>query len=420
MVKAIIGSVVAFCLVNQGLKGDTKDWPNFRGPGKMGVSSAKGLPLSWSQSKNLIWKKELPGSGASSPVVWDDKIFLTSYTGYFVPGETGGSLDQLQRHVLALDRSTGKLLWDVAIAAKLPEESSIRDHGYAASTLAVDDERIYAFFGKSGVVALDHQGKQLWQADVGSRTNGWGSSASPVLYQDLLFINASVESDALIALDRKTGQEKWRAKGINSSWSTPLVVHLPSGKDELVIPTQGMLLAFDPTNGESLWSCKTDIGWYMVPCSVAEDGIIYCMGGRSGTAALAVRGGGRGDVTKTHRLWTGQKGSNVTSPVFHDGYLYWMNDQRGIAYCALASTGEVVYEQRLDRAGQVYASALLAEGRIYYLTRDGKTIVVAAKPEFEQLSSSDLRDGSIFDASPAVDGSRLLIRSGKYLYCIGQ
>ena len=144
------------------------------------------------------------------------------------------------------------------------------------------------------------------------------------------------------------------------------------------------------------------------------------MGGRSGTAALAVRGGGRGDVTKTHRLWTGQKGSNVTSPVFHDGYLYWMNDQRGIAYCALASTGEVVYEQRLDRAGQVYASALLAEGRIYYLTRDGKTIVVAAKPEFEQLSSSDLRDGSIFDASPAVDGSRLLIRSGKYLYCIGQ
>ncbi len=138
----------------------------------------------------------------------------------------------------------------------------------------------------------------------------------------------------------------------------------------------------------------------MVPSVVADDGIVYCLGGRSGVAALAVRAGGSGDVTKTHRLWTSIKGSNVSSPVYHDGHLYWMNDSRGIAYCAKADSGEVVYEERLPRAEQVYSSALLADGRLYYLTRDGRTFVLAAKPEFEQLAVNDLRDGSVFNGSP--------------------
>ena len=158
----------------------------------------------------------------------------------------------------------------------------------------------------------------------------------------------------------------------------------------------------------------------MVPSAVAADGVVYVLGGRSGTAALAVRAGGRGDVTATHRLWTSNKGSNVTSPVYHDGHLYWMHEKLGIAYCARAESGELVYEERVNRAGQVYASSLLADGRVYHLNRSGRMFVLPAEPEFALLATNDLRDGSLFNASPAVAGKRILVRSDKFLYCVGQ
>ena len=376
--------------------------------------------MTWGESENIVWKTPLPGAGASSPIVFGDRIYLTCYTGFFVPGESGGSRDNLKRHLLAMNRKDGKLVWNTPVAAKLPEEERIRDHGFAANTPAADAERVYVFFGKTGVFAFDHKGKEVWQADVGTKTHEWGTSASPVLYKNLVFINASVESDSLYALDRKTGKEKWRAKGIRESWNTPVLVTAKSGRKELVVATQGTVLAFDPDSGEQFWSCKTDIGWYMVPSVVASDGIVYCLGGRSGTASLAVRAGGSGDVTETHRLWTSPKGSNVTSPVFLNGHLYWMNDSRGVAYCAKADSGEVLYEKRLERADQVYASALLADGRVYYVARDGRTFVLAAMPGFEQLAVNNLRDGGVFNSSPAVDGNRLLIRSDKFLYCIGK
>jgi outer membrane protein assembly factor BamB len=395
-------------------------WARFRGPSGMGTSAATDLPLEWDQTKNLAWKTALPGPGASSPIVYGDRVYVTCYTGYFIPGQPGGSLEDLKRHLIAVQLDDGKIVWDKAVPAKLPEEKQIRDHGFAGNSVAIDSDRLYVFFGKSGVFAFDHQGKELWQADVGSKTNGWGTAASPVLYKDLVLINASVESESLVALDRRTGEEKWRAKGIRESWNTPLVVTAKSGREELIVAIQGSVLAFDPASGEKLWSCKTDIGWYMVPSVVAADGVIYCLGGRSGTTALAVRTGGSGDVTETHRLWTSTKGSNVPSPIYLDGHLYWTHENSGIAYCAKAATGEIVYQQRLDRANQVYASALLAAGRLYYVTREGKTFVLAAKPEFEQLAVNDLSDRSIFNASPAVAGNRLLLRSDKFLYCVGQ
>jgi len=395
------------------------DWPRFRGSGGMGVSDVTGVPISWSTSENIAWKTALPGPGASSPIVFGDRVYLTCYSGYFVPGEPGGSLAQLKRHLLAVRLADGKILWSQTLAAKLPEESHIRDHGYASSTPVADADGVYVFFGKSGVFAFEHEGPRLWQADVGSTTNGWGSAASPVLYKDTVFVNASVESASLVALDRRTGAEKWRVGGIREAWNTPLVVTAASGRAELIVPVQGRVLAFDPDSGKSLWSCRTDINWYMVPSVVAANGVIYCLGGRSGVAALAVRAGGSGDVTATHRLWTSQKGSNVSSPVYLDGHLYWAHDTGETVYCAKAATGAVVYEQRLSRAGQFYASPLLADGRLYYMNRSGKTFVLAAKPRFEQLAVNDLSDRSIFDASPAVAGNRLLLRSDKFLYCVG-
>ncbi|KPK97841.1 MAG: hypothetical protein AMK75_07210, partial [Planctomycetes bacterium SM23_65] len=370
--------------------GPGADWSRFRGPRGMGVSDAKGLPVSWSARENIVWKTEMPGPGASSPIVFGDRVYVTCYTGYVVRRGAEGSLEELKRHLIAVRLSDGRILWNKAVPAKLPEERRIREHGYAASTPVADADRVYVFFGKSGVLAFDHDGKQLWQADVGSRTHGWGSGASPVLYKDLVFINASVESQSLVALDRRTGERKWQADGIRQAWNTPVLVTAKSGRQELIVPVQGSVLAFDPDSGERLWSCRTDIRWYMVPSVVAEDGVIYCLGGRSGTAALAVRAGGSGEVTGSHRLWTSQKGSNVTSPVVHDGHLYWMHEQRGIAYCAVAASGEIVYEERLEGAGRVYASPLLADGRLYYLTRNGRTFVLACKPRFEQLAVNDL------------------------------
>lgn len=400
-------------------KPQSPNWPGFRGPTGMGVGAATGLPVEWSETENLAWKTPLPGPGASSPIVFGNRIYLTCYTGYFIPDEPDGNIEDLKRHLLAIDKSDGRIVWDKAVSAKLPEEPKIRDHGFAANTPAADAERIYVFFGKSGVFAFDHEGRQQWQADVGEKTHVWGTSASPVLYEDLAIINASVESESLIALDRVTGKEKWKAGGIRESWNTPVIITAESGRKELIVAMQGAVLSFDPKSGKQLWSCKTDIGWYMVPGVVAADGIVYCLGGRSGVAALAVRAGGSGDVTETHRLWTTTKGANVPSPVIHAGHLYWPHES-GIANCALASNGEIVYQQRLERAGEVYASALLADGKLYYLSRNGRTFVIAAKPEYEQLGMNDLKDGSIFNASPAIDGSRLLIRSDKFLYSIGR
>lgn len=397
----------------------TANWPAFRGPTGMGSSDAKGLPVTWGPDENIAWKTPLPGPGASSAIVWNDRIYITCYTGFFIPGEEDGRQEDLKRHLIALKRSDGSVIWNQALPAKLPEQDKIRDHGFAANTPAADADHVYVFYGKTGVLAYDHAGNEVWRADVGERTHDWGTSASPVLYKDLVIINASVESDSLVALDRKTGDEKWRAKGINEAWNTPVIVSAKSGKDEIVVPVQGKVLAFDPANGHQLWSCKTDITWYMVPSVVAADGIVYCLGGRSGVAGLAVKTGGSGDVTASNRLWISQKGSNVSSPVFHDGHLYWMHESNGIAYCAKADTGKIVYEKRMERAGQVYSSALLADGKIYYLTREGRTFVVAAKPEFEQLAKNDLELRGMFNGSPAVDASRILIRSDKFLYCIG-
>lgn len=393
-------------------------WAVFRGPNGQGLDQESKVPVRWNSTENLAWKIPLPGPGASSPIVWKDRIYITCHTGFFVPGEQGGSQENLRRHLIAIQPDDGKILWKKDLVAKLPEQEKIRDHGFAGSTPAADNDAVYAFFGKSGVHAFDHSGKELWQADVGSVTHGWGSAASPVLYKDMVIINASVESSSLVALDRKTGKEKWVVKGIKESWNTPVIIKSSAGRSELVIAIQGKILAFDPDAGKELWSCKTDITWYMVPSLVHEDGIVYCLGGRSGVAGLAVKAGGSGDVTASHRLWTSNKGSNVSSPVVFKGHLYWTHEQQGIAYCAKGDTGKIIYEERLPRAGQFYSSALLANGNLYYLSRDGKTFVLPAQPKFESPTVNDLSDRSIFNGSPVPFGNKLLIRSDKFLYCI--
>jgi outer membrane protein assembly factor BamB len=399
------------------------DWPQFRGPAGQGVSTETDVPLKWSTAEgareNIVWQTELPGAGTSSPIAFGDRIYVTAYTGFNVPGEDAGSAEDLKLHLIALSPS-GKIEWTSDVHPMLPEQERIREeHGYASGTPAADDKRIYTFFGKSGAVAFDHSGKQLWQTPLGETLHGWGSAASPVLYKNLVIINAGVESESLVALDAATGKEKWRAEGIKESWNTPILVKAKTGKTELVVAIMGKILGFNPDTGEALWECDTDIGWYMAPSMVSHEDVVYSIGGRTG-GGLAVRVGGKGNVTKTHRVWTGKKGSNVTSPIYHDGHLYWMHEVLGIAYCANAATGKMVYEHRVPDCSQVYASPVLAAGRIYHLARDGKTYVLPATPKYEVLAVNELDERGMFNSSFAVDSGRIYLRSNKYLYAIGE
>ncbi len=419
IVSLILQAVWTLLILFSGMAAGQEDWSQFRGPGGQGVSQGKDLPVTWSDTENLVWKTELPGAGGSAPILLGDRIFLTSYSGYAVTGGSRGALEDLQRHVLCLQRKDGKLLWKKDLPAVQPEEAKVRDHGYASSTPAADRERIYVFLGKSGVFAFSPDGKEVWRTSVGTQTHGWGSASSPVIYKDLLIVNAAVESGALVALNKATGKEVWRHEGMKESWNTPIIVPRAGGKDELVVAIFGKVLGLNPLTGEQLWSCATDIGWYMVPSLVYAKDIVYCIGGRSG-GSLAIKTGGQGDVTGSNRLWTTNKGSNVSSPLYHNGHLYFLHENSGTAYCLEAASGKVVYQESLPRAGQFYASPVLVEGRIYCPTRNGEVFIWAASPNFELLGRNRFSDRSTFDASPAVDGSRLLIRSDKFLYCMGK
>lgn len=388
------------------------DWPQFHGPGGAGISAAAKLPLTWSDTENIAWKTPLEGVGASSPVIVGNKLFLT--TGV-------GGADDLVRHVLCVDAATGKVLWDKTVKSELPEQKPIReDHGYASATPVATATHLFVFFGKSGVFCFDHSGKQIWNTKVGSKLNGWGSAASLSLYKNTVLVNASVESETLFALDQATGKEVWKASGIKESWHAPVIAE-KDGKSEVITALAGEVRSFEADTGKPLWQCKTGIGWYMCPQPLVSGDVFYAVGGRSGVGGLAVKLGGTGDVTETHRLWQLQKGTNVPSPVIQGEHLYFAHENLGLAHCVELKTGRFLYSERLEpNPGQIYASPVLVGDRLYYLGRGGVAVVVQAGKEFKILSSATLENGrGVFNASPAIQGDRLFIRSNKFLYCIG-
>ena len=399
-----------------------EDWPQFRGPGAAGRSVETGLPSNWDAETNIVWKTRLPGPGASSPVTFGDRIYVTCYSGYGLDSNSPGDAGELQRNVVCINRQDGSVIWDTPQAATSPQKpyrSFIALHGYASGTPTIDEDAIYVFYGTTGAAAYSHDGKRLWLTPCGANTHSFGTGNSPVLYEDLVIINASVESGNLIGLDKRTGEEVWSQPGINRSWNTPTLVKAGDGW-ELVVNTQGKVLAFDPATGEKLWSCDA-INDYIVPSVLADDGIVYAIGGRKNTT-VAIRAGGRGDVTDTHKLWEIGKGSNVSSPVVHEGHLYWASETKGDLYCADIKTGEMVYEERLDpRPGRIYASPVAADGKLYYVSREQGTYIVPAAPQFELLAHNRIEtDDSIFNGSPVMSNGQILLRSDKYLYCIGE
>ena len=419
---ALVSVWTGLCLVAAGARA-AEDWTSFRGPQGLGTAEASNLPVKWDADTNVVWKQDLPGLGSSSPIVLGSRVFLTCYSGYGESIEQPGDKSRLMRHVVCLDRDTGKIVWTKPFRGK-SSESDYRPgndsrHGYASSTIATDGEHLFVFFGISGVFCLDLEGKVLWNTDVGSGTHGWGSGTSPVLYQDLAIVNASIESTSLIALDKTTGKEVWRVPGIAKCWSSPMLVDVDGGQ-ELVLNTPNKIMGFDPATGQQLWYCEGIPDSYVCPSVISHEGVVYAIGGRKNTA-IAVRAGGRGDVTGSHVLWKTGSGSNVSSPVYLDGFLYWFHESRGIVNCLNATTGESVYQERLDpRPGLVYSSVTAADGKLYAISQEDGTFVLAAKPEFELLAVNVFEDDRTrSNASIIVSNNQLLLRTDKALYCLG-
>jgi outer membrane protein assembly factor BamB len=361
-------------------------------------------------------------------VAWGDRVFVTSYSGYGVARPETGQKSDLKRHVVCVDRGSGKVLWTATVAG-VPEEDAasgfLMEHGYASNTPATDGKRVYAFLGKSGVFAYDMDGKQVWQTSVGTQSGSrrWGSSAGVVLHKNLVIINAADEGRAIVALDRDTGKEVWKvaSERLDSTFGTPVLAERPGGKTELLIGVPDNLWSFDADTGKNLWYCGTGLGGNLVPGVVLGADVAYVFGGYPGTGSVAIKLGGTGNVTETNVVWRGESGSYVPTPVLLDGKLYWVDDT-GFAVCLDAATGKSVYKQRVATPGRskpVYASVVLAGDRIYAVTRLAGTLVLRAKPEYELVATNKLEsDGSQFNATPAVVGDQILLRSDRSLYCI--
>ena len=418
------------------------DWTRFRGPNGAGISTERDpLPTSWSGTRNLQWKIPLPGPGSSSPIAVGDKVFVTYWSGYGMDRRNPGDPKQLRRHLICIDRHTGKTLWSKAIEARLPEISysgRITQHGYASHTPVSDGEHVYAFFGKSGVFCFDMEGKQVWQQHIGMESDpeGRGSASSPILYRHLLIVTATSESEALVGLNRKTGEVVWRqeAAGLNATWGTPALAHAGPNRTDLVITVPREIWGLNPNTGRLRWYSSGLQSGNANSSAISHDGIVYAVeSGARGGGGVAVRAGGKGDVTQSRVLWSARHANRTATPILYHGRLYTFSNQ--IVTCIDAGTGTEIFKARLRTGNTVpaaqgsfrrgggfgsnYASPVIGDGKIYFVTRSGHVFVLKASERFELLAVNRMaEDGEEFSATPAISQGRLFLRSNRNLYCL--
>lgn len=423
--RPVLAGIALFSLLVQSSVGYGEDWLQFRGMNGAGIYSGD-VPTEWGDDRNLKWVLPLPGKGVSSPVVVGDRVFVTTFSGFGQDVNNPGELANLQRHLVCVDRLTGKVLWQRSPPTRFPEdkfEGFITDHGYASCTPVSDGERVFVFFGKSGVYAFDLDGKPLWQKSVGSESGPteWGTGASPAIYKNLLLVNACDETQALIAFDRVTGEEAWRVEAqlYEGSYSTPVVGQATDGSDEIIIPLSDEIWGIDPATGKLKWWVKESLGKYICTTPVVGDGVAYVA---ASSKVIAIRLGGVGDVTETHTVWSRNAGPGVPSPVLEDGNLYWVGTN-GILTCADAATGKTVWRERMGggKRNITYASLTKANTVWLSMTQQAGTIAFRLKPEFEEVATNSFAgDTTPFKSSFAAANGELFVRSDQFLYCIAE
>ena len=382
-------------------------WPRWRGPSGQGVVDGSGYPDRWSATDGLIWRTSVPGSGNSSPIVWGDRIFLTT-------GRTGGR----RVFMLAYSRSDGSLLWETEVAPGRPEHVH-RKNGPASATPVTDGERVYASFGSRGLVALDFDGTLVWHTPIERLDNYHGPAGSPLLYRDRLILYQDQRGGGFVAAyDTRTGDQLWRTeRSASVGWGSPVAIRV-GDHDELIVSGQRTVNAYDPSTGAELWGCGGNL-FEVIPTPVVAAGLVFCSSGRAGPT-LAIRPGGRGDVTQTHLAWSTSRGAPfVPSPLVYGDYLYTINDMASIVTCFEAATGQVMWQQRLGRATRegFSASPVAVDGKVFVTNDDGVTFVLRAGPEFELLHTNDI--GARTLASPALVDGTWYIRTVDELLAIG-
>jgi outer membrane protein assembly factor BamB len=434
-------------LLSLNARAHAENWPHWRGPASSGVSTETSLPERWSDTENIAWRSPVRGLGISSPIVWGDRVFVTSQIGRsarragnhptLVQGGSpadageralGGSAaagsGKVVFLVTALNRADGRKLWE----HELPAEGQLAEvhdkHNLASSSPVTDGQRIYAWFGTGQLVALDMSGKLVWSRHLGKEfapfNINWGHASSPAIFNGSLILICYHDTDSyLLSLDAASGKTRWRVDrgGTFNSYSTPLVVESsPStGLKEIIVNSSEGVSGHDAATGQLLWHIQ-EPNRFPIPTAVFHDGTIYTSRGYRSGPYMAIRPGGKGDVSKSHVVWRVDTGAPyVSSLVLYNGLLYMAGDV-GVLSAIDATSGQRVWQERTG--GVFTASPVAADGKIYLLSEDGQTIVLAAGPKPRVLARNRLDARQL--ASPAISGGRIFIRTDDAVIAIGK
>ena len=437
----LVRSILALSIVMTLLAATLADekWPQFRGPGSLGVAEDPNLPDTWSTTENVAWKTDIPGSGWSSPVVWGDNIFVTSVVstvegekpkkGLYFGGERKAAADIHRWVVYSVDWKTGKIRWQKEVHQGVPQSPRHLKNTYASETPVTDGERVYAYFGNVGLFCFDMNGKLLWSKKwepVRTRY-GWGTAASPVLYKDRIYIvNDNDDHSFIMALNKKTGEQVWRAdREEGTNWATPYVWE-NEVRTEIVTPGTKWVRSYD-LNGKLLWQF-TGMSSISIPTPFSKHGMVYIASGYVGDQirpVYAIRAGASGDITlkegevsnKYIAWYQPQAGPYNPSPLIYGDHYYTLLD-RGFFTCHDAKTGKEIYGKvRIDPGVNAFTSSPWAyNGKIFCLSEDGDTFVIQAGPEFKMLRKNSLDEMCM--ATPAIARGSLIIRTASKLYRI--
>ena len=413
------------------------NWHQLRGPLATGVTPQGDPPTEWSDTRNIRWKVEVPGVGSSTPVIWNDRVFLltaieTDRKVDTVPEPKDQPMRQFgiifpnkihQFVVLCLDRSTGQTLWQRTATEQLPHEGHHPDNDFASATPVTDGKHLFVSFGSRGVFCFDVEGNPKWQKDFGdlSTRNSFGEGSSPALFGDTLVTTWDHDGQSfIVAQHAATGDVLWRKdRDEKSAWATPLILNR-GGRTQVVTNASNKVRSYDLKTGELIWECGGQVS-NVTPSPVANDNLVFCMSGYRGSALFALPLDATGDLTGTDRIaWKLGRGTPyVPSPLLYDHRLYFIQSNDGILSCADAATGKLLIDrQRLPEIPKIYASPVGAAGRVYLTSRDGVTLVIRHADTFEVLATNKLSDD--IDASAAIAGKELYLRGTKYLYCIAE